>query len=147
MSESLTIRDATPDDLAAVEALLETNDLPTAGLRAREVGVVVGVHSDVVVCAGGLEPAGDAGLLRSVVVDDAHRSRGYATRICDELESRARDRDLDALYLLTETASEYFEDRGYESIDRGAAPRAIRETDEFSSLCPAGADCMRKRLR
>jgi amino-acid N-acetyltransferase len=146
MSESLTIRDATTDDRADVEDLLARNGLPTDGLRSADVRVVVGVRDDAVVCAGGLEPAGDAGLLRSVVVDADHRNRGHAGRICDELEARARDRDLHALYLLTETASDYFRDLGYEPIERTTAPPAIRETDEFVSLCPGGAVCMRKRL-
>jgi amino-acid N-acetyltransferase len=146
MSESLTVRDATADDRAAVEDLLARNSLPTDGLRSADVRVVVGVLEEDVICAGGLEPAGDAGLLRSVVVDAEHRNRGYGGRVCDELESLARDRELDALYLLTETASDYFRDRGYEPIERTTAPPAIRETDEFASLCPGGAVCMRKRL-
>jgi hypothetical protein len=35
---------------------------------------------------------------------------------------------------------------GYQRADRDAAPAAIRSTSEFTSLCPASAVFLRKRL-
>ena len=93
-----------------------------------------------------LEPAGDAGLLRSVAVRDSARGAGVGTAVCDELEERARAEGTTELYLLTTSAADFFADRGYEKIERVDAPRAIRETTQFDDRCPAAAVCMRTRL-
>ncbi|WP_228434553.1 hypothetical protein [Natrarchaeobaculum aegyptiacum] len=51
---------------------------------------------------------------------------------------------VDALYLLTTTAVDFFAARGYDEIDRADAPDAIRNTTEFADLCPSSATCMRR---
>jgi amino-acid N-acetyltransferase len=50
------------------------------------------------------------------------------------------------LYLLTETASEYFEAKGYERISREDAPAALSASSEFSHVCPVSAIVMKKPL-
>jgi amino-acid N-acetyltransferase len=62
------------------------------------------------------------------------------------IEARGRAADVEALFLLTTTAADFFGTRGYELIDREAVPEAVAETAEFSELCPDAATCMRKRL-
>ena len=94
-----------------------------------------------------VEQYGEAGLLRSVVVADPHRGAGYGTALCDALEEHARREGVATLYLLTTTtAAPFFRQRGYEETNREATPEAIRETTEFSELCPTAAACLRKRL-
>lgn len=147
----------TPVRLASVEqgedraldevlALLRSNDLPTADVRANAESIYRAYSDGEFVGIGGVEIHGQNGLLRSVVVRESKRGRGYGVAICDALESRALSNGVDALYLLTTTASEFFTRRGYETVDRGAVPEAIGRTTEFSDLCPATATCMRKDL-
>jgi len=134
------------EDLPYVRGLLVANDLPSADVDAAADALYLAVDGDERVGIGGLERHGDAGLLRSVVVEAATRGQGYGTAICDALERRGRESGLDAIYLLTTTASQFFAARGYEAIDRTAAPESIRATPEFEDLCPADATCMRRRL-
>jgi len=50
------------------------------------------------------------------------------------------------IYLLTETAEQFFKARDYVVIDRADAPKAIVHTEEFGGLCSADAVLMRKAL-
>ena len=147
MSEpTITLQDSTTETLDYVESLLDANDLPTDDLWKKPESFVIAVDGSERVGIGGVETHGADGLLRSVVVTRAHRGQGHGTVLCDELEQRARASGVKQLYLLTTTAAAFFRQRGYEEIEREAAPARIRETTEFSELCPATATCLRKRL-
>ena len=95
----------------------------------------------------GLEPRGDAALLRSLAVVTDARDEGLGTRLVEAVEARARRRDARTVYLLTTTAADYFAAHGYERIERSALPPPIQETEEARCLCPESATTMRKALR
>ena len=143
---SLTLRPAEASDLDRVEALLDANDLPSADVRTKSGCFFVARADGEFVGVGGVEEHGENGLLRSVVVEESRRGRGYGAGICETLEDHARGAGIETLYLLTTTAAEFFRRRGYEEIPRGAAPERIRGTTEFADLCPASATCMTKGL-
>lgn len=138
---------ASAADHEAVRGLLREAELPVEDLSpgamsrflaAREDGAVVG--------AVGVEPAGSAGLLRSLVVTPRLRGRGLGRALAGAAEARGRARGLDALYLLTTTAERFFARLGYRRVERADVPGAVRETEEFRRLCPDTAVCMRKTL-
>jgi len=141
------LRPATSQDLPAVRALLEDAGLPYQDLapaHLRDFLVAAGGRS--VLGIVGLERYGDNALLRSLVVRPESRFTGLGTQLADAVEEHASRAGVVTLYLLTTTASEFFERRGYEVIERSAAPPAVQKTTEFSSLCPSQAICMRRRL-
>lgn len=105
---------------------------------ARRDGRVVGVV--------GLEPYGRVGLLRSLAVRDSVKGAGLGRTLVAEAERRAAALGIETLYLLTNTAADYFRRLGFRDVPRDAAPAAIRSTGEFSTLCPEDAAFMRKRL-
>jgi len=139
------LRDASSEDLRAVVALLEANELPSAGV-AEHLGHFVVAEADGVEGVAGLEVYGDAALLRSVCVADSARGRGLGGALCDEVEARARGLGIRDLYLLTTTARAFFEARGFACVDRASAPEGILGTAEFRSLCPSSAACLHKRI-
>ena len=94
----------------------------------------------------GLEIHGPYGLLRSLVVDEAYRNRGCAKALVSALERYARLEGLSCMYLLTETAEQFFSSLGYEVVARSEVPDPIRATREFSGLCPHDAAVMKKPL-
>lgn len=143
---ALTVREAGAAALDRIAAMLAANDLPREGLRAGPGRFFAGYADGDIVAGGGLERHGDAALLRSVVVAEPHRSRGYGTALCESLEARAADGGAGALYLLTTTAEAFFRRRGFAVTAREDAPRAIRETTQFAEQCPDAATCMRKAL-
>jgi len=142
----MTVRQASEDDVARVESLLETNELPHRDVRSKPECFFVARSGTAVVGIGGIEQYGTHGLLRSVVVTESNRGQGYGTALCDALEDRARTSGVETLYLLTTTAAAFFDQRGYEAVARETAPSSIQGTTEFAELCPDSATCMRKHL-
>ena len=143
---SVALRPVEGDDLDRVEALLVAGGLPTDDVRTKPECFFLARDGEAVVGAGGLEVYGSDGLLRSVVVAEPYRGRGYGGALCDALEARAREHGVGTLYLLTTTAAGFFRGRGYEATDREAVPPAVRRTTEFADLCPDSATCIRLDL-
>jgi amino-acid N-acetyltransferase len=147
MSESgLRLLDADAEALGYVESLLAAADLPADDVRSNPEWFYLAVDGDDRVGIGGLQPAGDDALLRSVVVEASLRGQGYGETLLSTLEARARAEGIEVLYLLTTTAADFFAEYGYTIIDREAAPDPVRGTREFEALCPSSATCMRKTL-
>jgi amino-acid N-acetyltransferase len=137
---------ASSDDLITIRSLLEEAGLPTRDLGSARPEFVVLRADGRVAAAGALEHFGDSALLRSVVVAAARRGRGLGQMVVEELERRARSTDVGQLFLLTQTASDFFARLGYRVIERASAPPDLQQSEEFRSLCPASAICMCKVL-
>lgn len=131
-----------PANLAQLEALLRRNNLPVQDCAAQAQNFFGIFDGDELIAAGGLEPAGDYALLRSVVVQEQYRSSGLARSISRYLIGLAEADAKQAVYLLTETAGAYFEGLGFANVDRAQVPLEIIQTRQFASLCPDTARCM-----
>jgi amino-acid N-acetyltransferase len=132
---------------AAVKQLLEEARLPTSDLTEAHLEHFLGCgENGALEGVVGLELYPPLALLRSLAVTSISRSRGLGATLLAEAERYARSREVKEIYLLTTTAERFFARAGYERIQREAAPQAIRETKEFSNLCPASSAVMRKRL-
>jgi amino-acid N-acetyltransferase len=137
---------ATPADTPAVEALLAAADLPLEGAgEALQLGVVARDERRVVAAAA-IERYGEVGLLRSVVVDGALRGTGLGRQIVDAAEALASAEGIHELYLLTETAIDWFPRLGYQRVDRQAAAARVGASIEFTTVCKDTGVPMRKRL-
>lgn len=138
---------ARPGDLAEIRALLQGERLPQEDLTAAHLEHFVVLRDGAAIAAvAGFERHGRHGLLRSVAVAPALRERGLGAALVEAIETQARALQLEALYLLTTTAAEFFARRGYRRIERGAAPQPVQASREFSALCPSTATCMVKAL-
>lgn len=133
-------------DLDLIEKLLRQNDLPYQDIRTGDKCdkdfFLVYDNSLLVGCIG-LEKFDGIALLRSMVVKEEFRNRGYGKQICDSLIKYAKRQDIKELYLLTITAKDFFEKIGFKVIERNFAPDAIKNTTEFLGLCPASAVCLK----
>jgi amino-acid N-acetyltransferase len=143
----IEVEAAQAGDRPAIEALLVENGLPTDGLElAMSAAVVARAGGRVVGCAA-VEPYAPAGLLRSVCVSPELRGTGLGHRLVDAAESLAAARGIDELFLLTETAIDWFPRLGYVPDVRSAAPDEVRTSPEFTGACPDNAALLRKRIR
>lgn len=131
-----------PGDLARLEELLRNNHLPTEDCAEQARNFYGIFDEDDLVAAGGLEPAANFALLRSVVVQERYRGRGLARLLSEFLINQAESEGRKAVYLLTETAETYFEQLGFSKVDRAQVPFEITQTRQFTSLCPDTASCM-----
>ncbi len=140
------VRVATPADYQAVLGLLRTASLPTAGVPPGLPDFLVADNRERIVGAIGLERYGDAGLLRSAVVDPSARGAGIGHALVRRLLDRAREGGVHEVYLLTTTAEHYFPRFGFVVITRDSVPAAVQASAEFRDACPASAVAMRKLM-
>jgi amino-acid N-acetyltransferase len=134
-------------DPVAVRNLLAAAGLPTADLTAAPLADFWGCHEGTtLIGVVGLEVYGAVALLRSLAVAPDGQGRGLGSALLAHAERAARQRGVQALYLLTTTAEAFFVQRGYVRIPREAAPPILRQTAEFAALCPVSAACLTKAL-
>ncbi len=137
---------ATATDVPGVERLLAAAGLPLEGAaEALSLGVVARDAGEVVAAAA-VERYRDAGLLRSVVVAEHRRGMGLGREIVHAAEQLARDEGIRELYLLTETAIDWFPLLGYGVTPRSEAVAAVGESIEFTTVCRDTGVVMRRTL-
>ena len=121
---------------------LKLSGLPFEDLD-KDKHLLVGYYDkEKLIGTGAMEIYGDYGLLRSVSIIEAMRGKKLGSKIAYHLIERAKLSDLRGLYLLTETAKDFFEKIGFEVIDRNSAVEEIRNSPEFTHVCPASAVTM-----
>lgn len=124
--------------------LLAQNNLPTSDLDDGKHLYALLDEQRQLVGTGGLEFIGNAALLRSVSVKKELQGKGLGKQISHQLEKIASSKGIDAIYLLTTTAKDFFSREAYDVIERDSVPGAIKATSEFTSVCPSSAIVMRK---
>jgi amino-acid N-acetyltransferase len=142
----MLIERAVPSDVARVERLLSAAGLPVEGAAEAFVTGVVARDGDEIVAAAAVERYGDAGLLRSVVVEADRRGSRLGHEIVAAAEALARDEGIRVLYLLTETAVDWFPALGYVVVPRSEAAAAVGESIEFTTVCRDTGVPMRRNL-
>jgi amino-acid N-acetyltransferase len=132
----------------AVLYLLHAANLPTEDITDGHLHNFWGYVADgKVIGVVGLEPFTDRGLLRSLTVDPAHRGCGLGKQLVHHAEQMALRMAMRELFLLTDSAQEFFETLGYARTNRQNAPVEIRSSREFAELCPSSSLLMKKSLR
>ncbi len=133
------LRNANPEDWPPIEALLGRVELPLDGLREHlETTLVAAQDGQIIGCAA-LEVYGTSALLRSVAVDKSHQGYGLGHDLTRAALNMAQQRGVRGVYLLTETAGEFFPRFGFKPIRRADVPAAVQQSVEFTSACPVSA--------
>jgi amino-acid N-acetyltransferase len=140
--KSITIAMARNSDLSALLALLERSGLPQEGLANHLATTIVARSGGAVVGSAALEVYGGAALLRSVAVDATLRGQGLGQRLTRAALDLARQRGVATVYLLTETAAEFFPRFGFQLTERAAVETAVQQSIEFRGACPASAQVL-----
>jgi amino-acid N-acetyltransferase len=134
-------------DLAAIEMLIQTSELPIAVVRDRfPDAYAVARRGEELVGVAALEAYGRTGLLRSVAVASGERKRGTGIALVANRLTAAANQGLESVYLLTTTAAPFFRRFGFANADRCSAPAELQASPEFAAICPASATCLRLRI-
>ncbi len=143
---SVNILKATAGDYDNVTALLSSEHLPVEDIDKTLSHFFVAKEDAAIMAVIGLEVYGTAGLLRSIATDPAHRNKGIASMLVLELINYAKQKGIQEVFLLTETAETFFAKKGFIGIRRDEVPIAIKKSSEFSHLCPSSAILMKKEI-
>jgi amino-acid N-acetyltransferase len=145
MIEPIMIRGRPPRSIAV--ALLQAQGLPVSDITDEHLEHFFFVGSDGSPTGlVGLELYGTDALLRSLVVVEDVRRKGWGSTLIGHAERYAASKSVRSIYLLTTTAEAFFKRLGYERIERSQAPPSIERTREFAGLCPASSAFMTKRI-
>jgi len=127
----MRLRKRLPSDQAQVLRLLAAAGLPPDGLDRTEGWVLE--MDDTLIGHVAIEPTPEALVIRSLVVDSAHRGQGLGESLMGEAEAATAGR---VLVLKTETVGPWMERRGYRLATLDEVPASVRTTTQFSgSLC------------
>jgi amino-acid N-acetyltransferase len=78
-----------------------------------------------------------------MLVQPDARKRGYGTLMWNEAKEIMRKVGVENIYLLTDTATSFFEKQGFIIVERNSVPKSIAETTEFKEFCPDSSICMK----
>jgi amino-acid N-acetyltransferase len=133
--------------LDEVVELLRKCNLPYQDISL-ENNLFLSYHDDSgrIIGSGGLEFYSRFALLRSVAVDENVRGNSIGKQIVNELLKKAKEKNAYEVYLLTDTARNFFINRGFMDVGRDNVPNDVKASSEFSSVCPVSASAMVYRI-
>ena len=143
---SPTIGPAVPTDLPAILDLIDRSKLPSAGLEQHVGSTLVARDGDRIVGTAALELFGGSALLRSVAVAGELRGQGVGQALTNAALDLAKRRGVHTVYLLTETATQFFPKFGFRPVPRTDVDPGVLESTEFTTACPASALVMARTL-
>jgi UDP-N-acetylmuramate: L-alanyl-gamma-D-glutamyl-meso-diaminopimelate ligase len=142
------ITPATAADMNGIRGLLRDVRLDWEDLSDEDARnfFVLRNENGFVGCVG-LELYGEDAILRSLAVDRAWRGGGYGWMLADAVINFAQMRGVKRIYLLTETASDFFAAKhGFRVVDLSTVGRQIAESTTFRGPGRKGFVAMRLDL-
>jgi UDP-N-acetylmuramate: L-alanyl-gamma-D-glutamyl-meso-diaminopimelate ligase len=140
-----SMRPAHREDMSAVRRVLASTNLEEPARDDQSGSFFVLRNEDGVVGCVALEVLGDDAILRSLSVDPKFRGAGYGWMLADTAVNQARWRGVRRIYLLTETASDFFAAKfGFRVVDRSTLSRQVATSETFTR--PAVAQQIAMRL-
>jgi len=132
-----------PEDAVAIDGLLERYDLPPVA-AGPDVETLVMRSPSGIVGTVSLQVAGDSGFLFGLAVVPERRGQGLGWVLGDSALRRGRELGLVRIYLLTNTAADFFAAKlGFSALAADAVDPAIRHRPNFAvALAQPNAVCM-----
>jgi len=146
LENSIKIRSAKDSDCLAIEDLLQSVDLPIAGVKEHLQHFIMMKDDGAVMGVAGLEIYETKALLRSLAVAGKEQGKGLGKTLYAAILKKAQSLGIDEIYLLTETAAAFFAKQGFEYVSREFVDSQVKASVEFQSVCPKSAACMRLKL-
>ncbi len=126
---------ASTEDLPGLRELLDEAGLSYPDLAERLGELLVlreqGAERRVVGCVA-MELYDEAGLLRALATATSRRGEGFGWMLADAALGRARRRGARRVYLVTETASDFFAEKfGFQTVGRELVDAAVLDSSQF----------------
>jgi UDP-N-acetylmuramate: L-alanyl-gamma-D-glutamyl-meso-diaminopimelate ligase len=140
------MRPARRSDMAAVRTLLATAGLDDEPARDDQFPSFYLLHNETGLAGTvALEVMGDDAVLRALAVHTEARGAGYGWMLADMAVGQARWRGVRRIYLLTESASDFFAAKfGFRVVDRSTLSKQVAASETFTA--PRGHGLVAMRL-
>jgi len=128
------MRPAQRADMAAIRGLLARVGLVNESARDDQAGSFFDLRNELGVsgCVA-LEVLGDDAILRALAVHPDQRGAGYGWMLADMAISQARWRGVRRIYLITESASDFFAAKfGFRVVDRSTLSKPVAAHETFA---------------
>lgn len=142
----MNIESASPQHITEIAKLLRSQRLPSKDISPQLEHFFIVKENDSIIAVGGLELYGPYALKRSMATHPEHRQKGIAGSLVNHMVQYARGLNIQSVFLLTETAEHFFSGKGFQKIDRNAAPASIQQSSEYCGVCPASAALMKLEI-
>jgi UDP-N-acetylmuramate: L-alanyl-gamma-D-glutamyl-meso-diaminopimelate ligase len=140
-----SMRPAHREDMAAVRRVLTVTSLEEPARDEQYGSFFVLRNEDGTVGCVSLEVLGDDAMLRALAVDSNYRGAGYGWMLADMAVSQARWRGVRRIYLLTDTAGDFFAAKfGFRVVDRSTLSKQVAASETFTQ--PVGTHQVAMRL-
>ncbi|HEY1557816.1 MAG TPA: UDP-N-acetylmuramate--L-alanine ligase [Kofleriaceae bacterium] len=142
------MRPARRGDMAAVREQLEAAGLVGEPARDEQFSSFYVLHNERgLVGSVALEVMGDDAILRALAVHPDIRGQGYGWVLADMAVGQARWRGVRRIYLLTESASDFFAAKfGFRVVDRTTLSKQVAASETFTAARGHGLVAMRLDL-
>ena len=146
----LRIETAETSDFPAIVALLRETSLPPDDIERHLEGFLVARSSesatgrDILLGSVGLEIYGQSALLRSLAVHPDFQGNGLGKRLVNRITRTALEKGITRLYLLTDTAEDFFKRLGFKFVSREEVPEEVKQSIEFTTLCTESPSMMKE---
>ena len=141
-----TIKQATGSDTDQIKQVLKSTNLPFIDIGTHLENFFVLKNHEEIIGTVGLEVYGEVALLRSLAVITEYQGKRLGQKLYQNIILKAQYLNIEKIYLLTETAENFFTRQGFQKIARYDVPASIQRTNEFRILCPNTAICMMLHL-
>lgn len=148
MHSGLKIERVMVSDHAAIFVLLQKVGLPPDGIEDHLKDFLIIRHPEAaagpefLIGSIGIEVYGDSALLRSLAIHPDYQGRGLGTKLINGVIEVAKNRGITRLFLLTDTAEEYFKKKGFINVNRDQVPIDMKQSVEFTNLCNSSPSLM-----
>lgn len=140
----LSTTKAISQDLEEVFSLLKLVDLPIEGVKEHFHNFFIFRKDKMTVGCVGIEIYENVGLLRSVAIHPSFQGKGIGQQMVSKMEAYSVENRIHKIYLLTETAENFFLKLGYKIIPREETDPKINQSIEFTKLCPSSPVMMKE---
>jgi N-acetylglutamate synthase-like GNAT family acetyltransferase len=126
------------EDMAGVRSLLANTELAYVELddHLDDLLIVRDEERAVVGCVA-MELYDEAGLLRALATSTERRGEGLGWMLADAALGRARVRGCRRVYLITESASDFFAEKfGFRAVQLSMVDAAVAESSQFRTASP-----------
>lgn len=145
--KEITISKASKSDYQQIIELLENSNLPVKGVKEILNNTFVAKNKDKIIGCAALELYNSTALLRSVAVNKLYQGKGIGLQLTMKSIDLAKSKSIKEIYLLTETAENYFTKLGFNKITRSEASKEIQNSEEFSAICPKSAIVLKLEIK